>query len=134
MTVPTTNFVLRWVEGRSEEHGFDSNLAEIRLITRDAFEPILPLSIVLHIGYEDASWVVQQFADIKKLVEQTLDPMVSAYFKDAAQSRTLIELVNQRAEVQREAVEQMRERFQKYRLNVMEVMIGTPRGHADRQA
>ena len=125
--VPTTNFVLRWVEGRSEEHGFDSNLSEIKLITRDAFEPILPLSIVLHIGYADASWVVQQFADIKKLVEQTLDPMVSAYFKDAAQSRTLIELVNQRAELQREAVEQMQSRFQKYRLNVMEVMIGTPR-------
>jgi uncharacterized membrane protein YqiK len=125
--VPTTNFVLRWVEGRSEEHGFDTNLAEIKLITRDAFEPILPLSIVLHIGYEDASWVVQQFADIKKLVEQTLDPMVSAYFKDAAQSRTLIELVNQRAELQREAVLQMQTRFQKYRLNVMEVMIGTPR-------
>jgi len=82
---------------------------------------------VLHIGYEDASWVVQQFADIKKLVEQTLDPMVSAYFKDAAQSRTLIELVNQRAELQREAVLQMQTRFQKYRLNVMEVMIGTPR-------
>jgi uncharacterized membrane protein YqiK len=125
--VPTTNFVLRWVEGRSGEHGFDTNLAEIRLITRDAFEPILPLSIVLHIGYADASWVVQQFADIRKLVEQTLDPMVSAYFKDAAQSRTLIELVNQRAELQRDAVEQMRVRFQKYRLNVMEVMIGTPR-------
>jgi len=125
--VPTTNFVLRWVEGRSEDHGFDRNLSEIRLITKDAFEPILPLSIVLHIAYEDAPWVVQQFADLKLLVEQTLDPMVSAYFKDAAQSRTLIELVNQRAELQHEAVEQMKQRFQKYRLNVMEVMIGTPR-------
>jgi len=125
--VPTTNFVLRWVEGRSEEHGFDRNLSEIRLITKDAFEPILPLSIVLHIAYEDAPWVIQQFADLKLLVEQTLDPMVSAYFKDAAQSKTLIELVSQRAELQREAVEQMKERFQKYKLNVMEVMIGTPR-------
>jgi uncharacterized membrane protein YqiK len=129
--VPTTNFVLRWVEGRSEDHGFDRNLSEIKLITKDAFEPIMPLSIVLHIAYEDAPWVVQQFADIKMLVEQTLDPMVSAYFKDAAQSKTLIELVNQRAELQREAVEQMKARFQKYRLNIMEVMIGTPRAAAN---
>ncbi|MDG3443815.1 SPFH domain-containing protein [Nitrospirillum amazonense] len=126
-TVPTTNFVLRWIEGRSEAHGFDDNLAEIKLITKDAFEPVLPLSIVVHIGYDDAPWVVQQFADIKKLVEQTLDPMVSAWFKDAAQSRTLIELVNQRAEVQREALAAMTGRFAKYRLNVKEVMIGTPR-------
>ena len=125
--MPTTNFVLRWVEGRSEEHGFDRNLSEIKLITKDAFEPIMPLSIVLHIAYEDAPWVIQQFADVKMLVEQTLDPMVSAYFKDAAQSKTLIELVNQRAELQREAVLQMKARFQKYRLNIMEVMIGTPR-------
>lgn len=125
--VPTTNFVLRWIEGRSEEHGFDANLSEIRLITRDAFEPVLPLSIVLHIAYEDAPMVVQQFADLKLLVEQTLDPMVSAYFKDTAQGCTLIELVSRRAEIQAQAVKAMAERFKKYRLNLMEVMIGTPR-------
>jgi len=125
--VPTTNFVLRWIEGRSEEHGFDANLSEIRLITRDAFEPVLPLSIVLHIAYEDAPMVVQQFADLRLLVEQTLDPMVSAYFKDTAQGCTLIELVSKRAEIQALAVRAMAERFKKYRLNLMEVMIGTPR-------
>ena len=125
--VPTTNFVLRWIEGRSEQHGFDENLAEIRLITRDAFEPVLPLSIVLHIAYEDAPMVVQQFADLRLLVEQTLDPMVSAYFKDTAQGCTLIELVSRRAEIQAQAVKAMAERFKKYRLNLMEVMIGTPR-------
>ena len=125
--VPTTNFVLRWIEGRSEEHGFDANLSEIRLITRDAFEPVLPLSIVLHIAYEDAPMVVQQFADLRLLVEQTLDPMVSAYFKDTAQGCTLIELVSKRAEIQALAVKAMAERFKKYRLNLMEVMIGTPR-------
>ena len=125
--VPTTNFVLRWIEGRSEEHGFDENLSEIRLITRDAFEPVLPLSIVLHIAYEDAPMVVQQFADLRLLVEQTLDAMVSAYFKDTAQGCTLIELVSKRAEIQAHAVKAMAERFKKYRLNLMEVMIGTPR-------
>ncbi len=125
--VPTTNFVLRWIEGRSEEHGFDANLSEIRLITRDAFEPVLPLSIVLHIAYEDAPMVVQQFADLRLLVEQTLDPMVSAYFKDTAQGCTLIELVSKRAEIQALAVKAMAARFSKYRLNLMEVMIGTPR-------
>ncbi len=125
--VPTTNFVLRWIAGSSEEHGYDSNLAEIQLITKDAFEPILPLSIVVHIAYEDAPRVVQQFADLKLLVEQTLDPMVSAYFKDAAQQCTLLELVNRRAEIQRRATEEMQARFARYHLDLMEVMIGTPR-------
>ena len=125
--VPTTNFVLRWIAGSSEDHGYDRNLAEIQLITKDAFEPVLPLSIVVHIAYEDAPKVVQQFADLKLLVEQTLDPMVSAYFKDAAQQCTLLELVNKRAEIQRRATEEMKTRFARYHLDLMEVMIGTPR-------
>jgi uncharacterized membrane protein YqiK len=126
--VPTTNFQLRWIENSaSDVHNFDENLAEIRLITKDAFEPVLPLSIVVHIAQDDAPYVIQQFAEIGKLVDQTLDPMVSAWFKDAAQEMTLIELVGKRAELQRKALGEMRERFQKYRLNVMEVMIGTPR-------
>jgi len=127
ITVPTTNFVLRWIAGSSEAHGYDTNLSEIQLITKDAFEPILPLSIVLHIAYEDAPRVVQQFADLKLLVEQTLDPMVSAYFKDAAQQCTLLQLVNQRAEIQRRATAEMKARFARYHLDLMEVMIGTPR-------
>ena len=125
--VPTTNFQLRWIQGSTDSHNFDANLSEIVLITKDAFEPILPLSIVVHIGQADAPYVVQQFAEIGKLVDQTLDPMVSAWFKDAAQSMTLIELVNKRSELQARALDEMRSRFQKYRLNVMEVMIGTPR-------
>jgi uncharacterized membrane protein YqiK len=126
--VPTTNFQLRWIENStSDVHNFDANLAEIRLITKDAFEPILPRSIVVHIAQDDAPYVVQQFAEIGKLVDQTLDPMVSAWFKDAAQEMTLIELVGKRSELQAKALGEMRARFQKYRLNVMEVMIGTPR-------
>lgn len=125
--VPTTNFVLRWIRGSAEEHGYDTNLAEIQLITKDAFEPILPLSIVVHIAYEDAPRVVQQFADLKLLVEQTLDPMVSAYFKDAAQKCTLLELICNRAEIQQRATEEMKARFSRYHLDLMEVMIGTPR-------
>jgi len=126
--VPTTNFQLKWIENSSSDmHDFDANLSEIRLITRDAFEPILPLSIVVHIAQDDAPYVVQQFAEIGKLVDQTLDPMVSAWFKDAAQEMTLIELVNKRAELQAKALGEMSVRFEKYRLHVMEVMIGTPR-------
>ena len=129
--VPTTNFQLRWIENStSDVHNFDENLAEIRLITKDAFEPILPLCIVVHIAQDDAPYVVQQFAEIGRLVDQTLDPMVSAWFKDAAQEMTLIELVGKRAELQSKALGEMKVRFQKYRLNVMEVMIGTPRAMA----
>jgi uncharacterized membrane protein YqiK len=98
--VPTTNFILKWVRNQAGAHGFDENLAEVSLITKDAFEPSLPLSVVVHIDYRKAPLVVQRFGDVKRLVEQTLDPMVSAYFKNIGQTRTLIQLLQDRSAIQ----------------------------------
>lgn len=125
--VPTTNFVLRWITGRQEDHGFDANLAEIKLITSDAFEPVLPLSIVVHISPENAPRLIQQFAKVKLLVDQTIDPMVSAYFKDSAQKMSMLELISKRTELQQDALKVMKERFAQYNIEVMEVLIGTPK-------
>jgi uncharacterized membrane protein YqiK len=127
VTVPTTNFILKWESETIGQHKFDENLTEVSLITRDAFEPTLPLSVVVHIDYRKAPLVVQRFGDIKKLVEQTLDPMVSAYFKNIAQKKTLIELLQDRSDIQEQAGEQMRAKFNGYSLELQEVLIGTPR-------
>jgi uncharacterized membrane protein YqiK len=124
--VPTTNFILKWNAGETGAHKFDENLSEVDLITKDAFEPSLPLSVVVHIDYRKAPLVVQRFGDVKRLVEQTLDPMVSAYFKNVAQTRTLIQLIHDRAEIQDQSGIEMRERFDRYNLELQEVLIGTP--------
>ncbi len=131
--VPTTNFILKWIRNESGAHGYDENLAEVSLITRDAFEPSLPLSVVLHIDYRKAPLVIQRFGDIKKLVEQTLDPMVAAYFKNIGQLRTLIELLRDRSEIQRLSGVEMREKFAHYNLELEEVLIGTPAAAGDRR-
>ncbi|MBP8137455.1 MAG: flotillin family protein [Candidatus Eisenbacteria bacterium] len=124
--VPTTNFILKWNKSESGEHKYDENLAEVSLITKDAFEPSLPLSVVVHIDYRKAPLVIQRFGDIKRLVEQTLDPMVSAYFKNIGQTRTLIQLIQDRSSIQQIAGEQMKEKFAQYNLELQEVLIGTP--------
>jgi len=125
--VPTTNFILKWETAAVGSHKFDENLAEVSLITKDAFEPTLPVSVVVHIDYRKAPLVIQRFGDIKKLVEQTLDPMVSAYFKNVGQTRTLIELLQDRSEIQELSSEQMKAKFAAYSLDLQEVLIGTPR-------
>jgi len=132
--VPTTNFVLKWTKEQSAPHRLDENLSEVSLITRDAFEPLLPLAVVVHIDYMKAPLVVQRFGDIKRLVEQTLDPMVSAYFKNIAQTKTLIQLLQERSDIQQRSGEEMREKFAAYSLELQEVLIGTPRaegGHGE---
>jgi uncharacterized membrane protein YqiK len=126
ITVPTTNIILKWIRNESGAHKFDENLAEVQLITKDAFAPSLPLSVVIHIDYKKAPLVIQRFGDIKKLVEQTLDPMVAAYFKNIGQTRTLIQLIQDRANIQNLAGEAMKEKFAHYNLELEEVLIGTP--------
>lgn len=124
--VPTTNFILKWNRTETGAHKLDENLSEVSLITKDAFEPSLPLSVVVHIDYRKAPLVIQRFGDVKKLVEQTLDPMVSAYFKNIGQTRTLIQLLQDRAEIQDVSGVQMKDRFANYNLELQEVLIGTP--------
>ncbi|MQA23225.1 SPFH domain-containing protein [Rugamonas rivuli] len=124
--VPTTNFVLMWKSGESGS-SFDKNLREITLITKDAFEPQLPLSVVVHIDYRKAPMVVQRFGNVAQLVEQTLDPMVSSYFKNVSQTKTFIDLIQSRSELQNNASSDMKQRFQAYSLEFQEVLIGTPK-------
>jgi uncharacterized membrane protein YqiK len=126
LPVPTVNFILKWNRSEVGSHRYDENLSEVSLITKDAFEPLLPLSVVVHIDYRKAPLVIQRFGDIKRLVEQTLDPMVSAYFKNVAQTRTLIELIQERSDIQRRAGDEMKEKFAVYNLELQEVLIGTP--------
>ncbi len=129
MLVPTTNFILKWESGQSGSD-FDRNLKEVSLITKDAFEPNLPLSVVVHIDYRKAALVIQRFGNVQQLVEQTLDPMVSAYFKNIAQTKTLIELLQDRADIQKQALGEMKDKFASYNLELQEVLIGTPHSPA----
>lgn len=124
--VPTTNIILKWVSDEVGEHKYDENLKEVELITRDAFQPSLPLSVVLHIDYKRAPWVIQRFGDMDKLVNQTLDPLISSYFKNVGQTKTLIELIQQRRDIQEVSTVEMRQKFQNYNLELEEVLIGTP--------
>lgn len=125
--VPTTNIILKWNKSESGDHKYDENLTEVDIITKDAFEPSLPLSVVMHIDYKQAPWVIQRFGDINMLVNQSLDPLVSAYFKDVAQTKTLIELIQERSAIRERAVTEMKEKFEKYNLQLEEVLIGTPK-------
>lgn len=129
--IPTTNIILKWISNQTGSHKFDENLKEVSLITKDAFEPSLPLSVVMHIDYKKAPLVIQRFGDVKMLVDQTLDPMVSAYFKNIGQTKTLIQLIQERNEIQNTSSSEMKIKFEHYNLELEEVLIGTPSASAN---
>jgi uncharacterized membrane protein YqiK len=124
--VPTTNFVLHWVTGRTETHRYDESLRSIDLVTKDAYEPMLPLSVVVHIDYQKAPSVIQRFGDVKKLITQTLDPMLSAYFRDVAHKKTMLQLLQERDDIQHEAREELRRKFHDFDIECVDVLIGKP--------
>jgi len=124
--VPTTNFVLHWVTGRSESHRYDESLKSIDLVTKDAYEPSLPLSVVVHIDYQRAPSVIQRFGDVQRLITQTLDPMLSAYFRDIAHKKTMLELLHDRDKIQAEARLELRDKFHEFDIECVDVLIGKP--------
>jgi uncharacterized membrane protein YqiK len=124
--VPTTNFVLHWITGKSESHRYDDSLRSIDLVTKDAYEPLLPLSVVVHIDYQRAPSVIQRFGDVKKLITQTLDPMLSAYFRDIAHKKTMLELLHERDQIQQEARDELRRKFREFDIECVDVLIGKP--------
>ena len=124
--VPTTNFVLHWVTGKTESHRYDESLKSIDLVTRDAYEPLLPLSVVVHIDYRRAPSVIQRFGDVKKLITQTIDPMLSAYFRDIAHRKTMLELLHERDVIQQEARDELQRKFHEFDIECVDVLIGKP--------
>jgi uncharacterized membrane protein YqiK len=129
--VPTVNFVLRWITGMVEEHQYDKELTSIALITADGYEPLLPLSLVLHIDYEMAPRVVRRFGDVKRLISQTLDPIISAYFRDVAQTTQMLDLLTRREEIQTRATAELGRRFREYDITCVAVLIGRPESQLD---
>jgi len=117
---------LRWISGQTEAHHYDEDLTSIDLITADGYEPRLPLSLVLHIDYQKAPSVVQRFGDVKRLITQTLDPILTAYFRDVAQTSHMLDLLTKREEIQKRATEELGARFTRYDINVVAVLFGRP--------
>lgn len=124
--VPTTNFVLHWITGRTESHRYDETLRSIDLVTFDAYEPVLPLSLVVHIDYQKAPSVIQRFGDVKKLITQTIDPMLSSYFRDVAHKKTMLQILQERDTIAKEARGELLRKFLEFDIECVDVLIGKP--------
>src|SRR6202030_3915695 len=59
-------------------------------------------------------------------ITQTLDPMLSAYFRDAAHKKTMLELLHLRDEIQKESREELRRKFREFDIECVDVLIGKP--------
>ena len=82
--------------------------------------------MVVHIDYQKAPSVIQRFGDVKQLITQTLDPLLSAYFRDVAHKKSMLQLIHDRDEIQKQAREELRKKFPQFDIECVDVLIGRP--------
>jgi len=121
--VPTTNIVLNWA-GRTEAHNYDAKLSSITVRSRDGFAFTLDVSQIIHVAAPDAPKVISRVGSMQNLVDHGLQPIVGNYFRNAAQSYTVLDFLSARSERQREATEHIRVAIGAYDVQAIDTLIG----------
>ncbi|HTH49904.1 MAG TPA: SPFH domain-containing protein, partial [Candidatus Limnocylindria bacterium] len=121
--VPTTNIVLNWAS-RTESHNFDAKLSSITVRSRDGFAFNLDVSQIIHVGALDAPKVISRIGSMQNLVDHALQPIVGNYFRNSAQSCTVLDFLSARSQRQTEATEHIRAAIGAYDVQAIDTLIG----------
>jgi len=121
--VPTTNIVLNWAV-RTESHYYDAKLCSIAVRSKDGFGFNLDVAQIIHVGALDAPKVISRVGSMQNLVDHVLEPIVGNYFRNAAQSYTVLDFLIARRERQLEASEHIRSALGAYDVQAIDTLIG----------
>jgi uncharacterized membrane protein YqiK len=121
--VPTTNIVLNWAS-RTESHNYDSKLSSITVRSKDGFSFNLDVSQIIHVGALDAPKVISRVGSVQNLVDHVLQPIVGNYFRNSAQSYTVLDFLTARSERQAEAAAHIQRATLLYDVQAIDTLIG----------
>jgi uncharacterized membrane protein YqiK len=121
--VPTTNIVLNWAS-RTEAHNYDAKLSSITVRSRDGFAFNLDVAQIIHVGALDAPKVISRVGSMQNLVDHVLQPIVGNYFRNSAQSYTVLDFLSARSERQVEAARHIRAALAAYDVQAIDTLIG----------
>lgn len=121
--VPTTNIVLNWAS-RTEAHNYDNKLSSITVRSSDGFGFTLDVSQIIHIGMMEAPKVISRVGSVQNLVDHVLQPIVGNYFRNAAQTYTVLDFLIARSERQAEAAQHIVRALRTYDVEAIDTLIG----------
>jgi len=122
--VPTTNIVLNFTSRFQGEHGYDSSLTALKLLSFDGFSFELEVFQIIHVGAMDAPKVISRLGSMQNLIDQVLRPIVGNYFRNSAQEYTILDFLTARSERQAEAAEYVRQALRTYDVQGVDTLIG----------
>lgn len=122
--VPTTNIVLNFTSRISGEHGYDSKLDALKLLSYDGFTFDLEVFQIIHVAASEAPKVISRLGSMQNLVDQVLRPIVGNYFRNSAQEYTILDFLVARSERQTEAADHVRKALLAYDVQAVDTLIG----------
>ena len=122
--VPTTDVVLNFTSRFSGEHGYDSKLSAMKLLSFDGFSFELEIFQIIHVGTLDAPRVISRQGSMQNLIDQVLRPIVGNYFRNSAQEYTILDFLIARSVRQAEAAEHVRHALRAYDVQAVDTLIG----------
>ena len=122
--VPTTNIVLNFTDRITGQHGYDTNLKALKLLSFDGFSFDLEIFQIIHIGASDAPKVISRLGSMQNVIDQVLRPIVGNYFRNSAQEYTILDFLIARSERQIEAYEYVKSALRAYDVQAVDSLIG----------
>jgi uncharacterized membrane protein YqiK len=122
--VPTTNIVLNFTDRISGQHGYDTNLKALKLLSFDGFSFDLEIFQIIHIGASDAPKVISRLGSMQNVIDQVLRPIVGNYFRNSAQEYTILDFLIARSDRQVEASEYVKAALRAYDVQAVDSLIG----------
>ncbi len=122
--VPTTNIVLNFTDRISGQHGYDTNLKALKLLSFDGFSFDLEIFQIIHIGALDAPKVISRLGSMQNVIDQVLRPIVGNYFRNSAQEYTILDFLIARSDRQIEASEFVKSALRAYDVQAVDSLIG----------
>ena len=122
--VPTTNIVLNFTDRISGQHGYDTNLKALKLLSFDGFSFDLEIFQIIHIGASDAPKVISRLGSMQNVIDQVLRPIVGNYFRNSAQEYTILDFLITRSDRQLEASDYIKSALDAYDVQAVDSLIG----------
>jgi uncharacterized membrane protein YqiK len=121
--VPTSILTLNWASETSEAHNLDESLSPIAAKSREGFEFIIDLQVLIHVPDTQAAKVISMVGTMKNLVNEVLESAVGNHLRNKLQGEPAVTFIETRDEVQKDAEEYIRAYLSRYEVETRGVYI-----------
>ncbi|MEY4723761.1 MAG: hypothetical protein RLZZ324_1274 [Candidatus Parcubacteria bacterium] len=121
--VPTSILTLNWADAVSKAHNLDQALSQIIAKSNEGFVFMIDLQVQIHVPDTMAPKVISMVGTMTNLVNEVLQAAVGNHFRDKLQSMPAIKFINDRQNVQKEAMAHVAKELQAYNVETRGVYI-----------